>query len=1212
MSGSIPAAADSCLPNPVACENAKPGVPESTWDVVGSGDPSIQGFATQISVTPGGQEQFKVKTDAHAYTITIYRLGWYNGDGARQIDTVPVSATLPQTQPACITSPATEIYDCGNWGVSATWNVPSTAVSGVYIAKLIRTDNSGDSLIPFIVRDDTSHSDMVFQTSDTTWHAYNTYGGSDFYQGAANGRAYKLSYNRPITTRGQNNGRDFLFANEYPMIRFLERNGYDVSYISGLDTAVRGNLLTNHKVFLSVGHDEYWAGDARTNVEHARDAGVNLAFFSGNEVYWKTRWEPSVDGTNTANRTMVSYKETWANAKIDPSSEWTGTWRDPRFTPPSNGARPENQLTGTAYVSNSDDIAMQVTQQQGLNRFWNYTTVENLTAGTTATLAAHTVGYESDEDLDNGFRPGGLIWLTTTTAPVPQYLHDFGNDVQPGTTTHHMTLYKAPSGALVFSAGSIQYTWGLDQDHDGPGDPADVRIQQSTVNLFADMHVQPTSLMGTLHAATASADGTAPTATITSPAAGASMANGAKVTLSGTATDAGGGVVAGVEVSTDGGSTWHAATGQASWSYAYYAAGTTTQTVLVRAMDDSANIQPTPTSRAFTITGASSLFGQRVPTTPADVDGSALTLGVRFTPQVNGTITGIRFYKGTGNTGTHVGTLWSNTGTQLATGTFTGETSTGWQTLTFSTPVSVTAGATYVASYYAPSGHYAEQNWYFSYGDYTAYPLTATRSFGSSPNGLYRAGNGFPTSSYSDTNYYVDVLFSAGGVTLPTVIATTPTSGSTMVAASVKPTATFNIAVNPATISFEVSDGSDTPVAGTTTYDAASKTATFTPSANLAAGTAFTATVDADDTLGHSMAAPAVWNFTTSAAGDTQTLFASNAVPTNPGTSDSNSVELGVKFSSSTAGQVVGIRFYKDNGNTGTHIGNLWSSTGTKLASATFTNETASGWQYVQFSSPVTVTPGTTYVASYFAPSGDYAADGGYFASALTNGDLSAPSGTNGVYHYGSDAFPTDSWNSTNYWVDPVFVAGTGAPAPSPSPSPSAPASPSPSPSPSATGSPAATVGLFPDTAVPTNTTWNDNGPIEVGVQFKSSVAGKVTGVQFYKGTGNTGTHTARLWSSTGTQLASATFSGETASGWQTVTFSAPVTLTVGTTYVVSVYEPAGHYSLDSNYFASAYTSGALSAPATSNGLFLYGATGFPTSSYNASNYWVDVVFQPV
>ena len=126
---------------------------------------------------------------------------------------------------------------------------------------------------------------------------------------------------------------------EYPMIRFMEANGYDVSYMSGLDVATKGPLLLNHKSYMSVGHDEYWSGDQRANVEAARDAGVHLAFFSGNEAFWKTRWEPSSDGTNTPGRTLVSYKDTHFNAPTDPVS-WTGTWRDPRYGTASGRRQP--------------------------------------------------------------------------------------------------------------------------------------------------------------------------------------------------------------------------------------------------------------------------------------------------------------------------------------------------------------------------------------------------------------------------------------------------------------------------------------------------------------------------------------------------------------------------------------------------------------------------------------------------------------------------------------------------------------------------------------------------------------------------------------------------------------------------------------------------------------------------------------------------------
>ncbi len=608
-------AADPCAPliNAIACENSKPGSPASEWDISGPGDSDIQGFATEMSVNAGQPIRFKVDTNAANYTIGIYRTGWYQGLGARKIADVTPSA-LRQTQPQCRTDVSTELYDCGTWAVSATWQVPATAVSGVYIALLTRPDNGGQSHITFIVRNDASHSDIVYQTSDTTWQAYNSYGGSNFYEGAANGRAYKISYNRPFNTRGGPDGRDFYFSNEYPLVRFLEKNGYDVSYISGLDTDRSGGLLLNHKVFLSVGHDEYWSGAQRANVKAARDAGVNLQFLSGNEMYWRTRYEPSaVDGA--AYRTITSYKETWAGSKIDPSNEWTGTWRDPRFASQANGGGlPENGLTGTLYMSNFTDLPITVSAAEGKSRLWRNTPLATLAAGATAQLAPHTVGYESNEDLDNGFRPAGLIRLSTTTGPVEQYLQDYGNTVKAGTTTHNTTLYRAPSGALVFSAGTVQWTWGLDQEHDGPGAPADPRMQQAQVNLLADMGAQPGTRDPALAPATASTDLTGPTVTISSPAQGATVPHGASVTVTGSAADAGG-IVSGVEVSTDGGTTWHPAQGKQNWTHTYIQKGLTSASIQVRAIDDSANIGA-PSTRSLTLTGPYTVFGPRFPPWP--------------------------------------------------------------------------------------------------------------------------------------------------------------------------------------------------------------------------------------------------------------------------------------------------------------------------------------------------------------------------------------------------------------------------------------------------------------------------------------------------------------------------------------------------------------------------------------------------------------------
>ncbi|MEV6343184.1 DUF4082 domain-containing protein [Actinoplanes sp. NPDC051851] len=1173
--------------NQIVCENAKTGSPASEWDITGAGDETLQGFSTDMSVDAGETIKFKVRAE-HAYTIAVYRLGYYGGDGARKIETLTGTFPAQNTTTPCVTDATTLIYDCGTWAVSASWTPAADAVSGVYFALLTRTDTGGASHITFVVRNDDSHSDVLFKTSDATWQAYNLYGGADFYQDNGRTRAQKLSYNRPYATRGDNNGRDFLFSNEYPAIRFMERNGYDVTYTSDVDTDRHGDLVKNHNVFLSVGHDEYWSGDERTAVEEARDAGVNLAFLSGNEVYWKTRWEPSQDGSDTGYRTLVCYKETWDNAKSDPSDEWTGTWRDPRFSPPANGGRPENELTGTAYMSNSDDLAITVPSTFAQNRFWANTSVAALTSGT-ATLAEHTIGYESDEDLDNGFRPAGLIRLSETTGETPEYLRDFGNLVTPDTTTHHMTLYRAASGALVFGAGTIQYAWALDTEHDSrwsPTEPVDKALQQATINLLADMDAQPATLMSGMVAASASTDGTGPSAAITSPTASASVTSGTLLTVSGTATDTGGGVVAGVEVSLDGGTSWHPASGTASWTYTAAVTGEGTATIKVRASDDSANVGATVT-RTVALTGTTSLFGNEVPKTPDSGDDNATELGVKVVPAADGYIKGVRFYKGTGNTGTHKGTLWSADGDQLATGTFSSETATGWQTLTFDTPVPVVKDTTYVASYTAPNGHYAAQSWAFSYRGITAPPLSAPRSLGDEGNGVFGSVGQFPTDTYDDTNYYVDVLFSTSDSTPPTVTAVTPTPDVLYAPVTTAPTATFSKPVTASTVHFTVTGASGTAIAGATTYDSDTRKAKFTPSASLPTGQKITVAVTATDTDGNAMTEARTWSFTTSPyANPVGGLFADSDTPGIAAVTDGAGISLGVRFSASESGVVVGVRFYKGSGNGGTHTGSIWSSTGTRLATATFVNESSSGWQYVYFSSPLTVTAGTSYIASYYAPNGYYATTSSYFGSAKSNGSLTAPAGNNGLFVYGGDWFPSNSWNSTNYWVDPLFVAQAA----------------------SDPTLPEGATTMFASSSTPTNPAWDDSGDVEVGMKFSSDVAGTVNGLRFYKGTGNTGTHTGSLWSSSGVLLATGTFSDETSSGWQTLIFSTPVSITAGTSYVVSYRAPNGHYAVDVGGLSSAVVNAPLRTAAGA-GAYLYGG-GYPSNAVS-HNYWVDVVFTP-
>jgi hypothetical protein len=446
-----------CTPpagNPIVCENQQPGNPANEWDIDGAGDDSVQGFATDISVNKGQTITFKIDTTATAYRLDIYRMGYYGGMGARKVATVTPSASLPQIQPACMTNAASGLVDCGNWSESLNWAVPANAVSGIYVAKAVREDRaSGGSHIVFVVRDDASQAEILFQTSDTTWQAYNRYGGNSLYTGGPGtspNRAYKVSYNRPFTTRGTT-PEDWLFNAEYPMVRWLESNGYNVAYSTGVDTDRRGAAaLQQHRVFLSVGHDEYWSAGQRANVEAARNAGIHLAFFSGNEIFWKTRWENSIDGSGTPYRTLVSYKETHANQVIDPADPptWTGTWRDPRFSPPADGGRPENALSGNLFMVNDSGTSfpLQVPEAKGKLRFWRNTSVANLAPGATATLGTEIIGYEWDEDIDNGSRPPGLFQLSSTTINRANVLQDLVRTMRRE-RPHSLTLYRHSSGA---------------------------------------------------------------------------------------------------------------------------------------------------------------------------------------------------------------------------------------------------------------------------------------------------------------------------------------------------------------------------------------------------------------------------------------------------------------------------------------------------------------------------------------------------------------------------------------------------------------------------------------------------------------------------------------------------------------------------------------------------------------------------------------------
>jgi hypothetical protein len=390
-----------------------------------------------------------------------------------------------------------------------------------------------------------------------------------------------------------------------------------------------------------------------------------------------------------------------------------------------------------------------------------------------------------------------------------------------------------------------------------------------------------------------------------------------------------------------------------------------------------------------------------------------------------------------------VGNLWSAGGTLLASATFTGETASGWQQVNFASPVAIKANTVYVASYFAPNGHYAADAGFFANAGVDNGSFHLLKNGTSGGNGVYQyaSASTFPSASYNATNYWVDAVFSSTGApdtTPPVVSSVSPPPNATGVAVAASIGATFSEAIDPATVhtgSVQLRDPSGSLVAAGVSYDAPTRTARLVPSAPLAASTTYTATVRGGatdprvkDLAGNALAANASWLFTTAVPSACPcTAWPGSATPANTSENDPGAVTVGVRFKSETSGFIKGIRFYKGNGNTGTHVAQLWSAAGTLLASATFSAETPVGWQQADFATPVAISANTVYVASYFAPNGHYAGDTGFFAS---SGVDRAPlhllqdgtGGSNGVYAYGSaPAFPSSTWQSTNYWVDVVF-----------------------------------------------------------------------------------------------------------------------------------------------------------------------------------------------
>lgn len=481
-------------PNRIVAENCRPGTQD--WELENF-TTTISGYASYTSVNIGEEIDFFVNTDASSFDMHIYRFGYYNAKGARQIE---VLTEIPaHVQPPCLEDASTGLTSCSNWTSSYYMKIPHDWVSGVYMIKLVRGDNGGENYILFVVRDDESDADMLYQQSASTYHAYSNYGGKSLYtfnSGNCNTvseepRAVKVSLLRPYSSTPDD--PNTFFRAELPMIYWLEAQGYDVAYSTNLDTHRSGqpgahNKLLDHKIFLSVGHDEYWSQGMRDAITQARDAGVNIASFSANTGYWRIRLEPD-PWNGASDATLVAYKST-ESGPHDPSGDPTGTWRDP-----IGADAPENQLLGIQYFGDNDSIyfPLQVTPEQAQDRVYRNTGLQDMPPGTVARIGQNLFGWEWDAVANNGLTPEGL----TVLAASPVYgklLTDAGNYRQGVLQTAYAntTRFIAPSGAQVFAGGTIQWSWGLALREPNP------YIQQITYNVLADMGTHPATPADTL------------------------------------------------------------------------------------------------------------------------------------------------------------------------------------------------------------------------------------------------------------------------------------------------------------------------------------------------------------------------------------------------------------------------------------------------------------------------------------------------------------------------------------------------------------------------------------------------------------------------------------------------------------------------------------------------------------------------------------------
>ena len=441
--------------NLITEENARPGTGR-WWELRHAPPGAIEAYTTQPSARAGERIALCVSTrPAARYRVTVYRLGWYGGDGGRQIARTPPNVGLARDAPPM----DRETGHCrAGWPVIESLLVSHMWVPGCYVAQLelLTGPHAGQgALVPFVVPRARSDAPAVLvQTGVNTVQAYNHWGGKSLYQSNSTEgvQAVKVSFDRPVPAwRQANLNARAPFHYDLPLIRWLEREGLDVGYQTDVDTHRDPWTLTGPRALVCAAHDEYWTCEMRGAFDAAQRAGTHMAFLGANQCYWQARYED-------AERTLVVYRDAGRDPEPDPGRK-TVLWRDL--------GKPESHLIGVQYQGG----------QTSPSALLDYAVAAGAASGRwsagagfedTASVPA-TVGYEWDT-LDPGFEP----------PQMRRFLHcsDERSDAD-------CVGWRAESGSLVLAAGSLGLTHALD-DWAQPG-RADARVQSLVRNALAQM-----------------------------------------------------------------------------------------------------------------------------------------------------------------------------------------------------------------------------------------------------------------------------------------------------------------------------------------------------------------------------------------------------------------------------------------------------------------------------------------------------------------------------------------------------------------------------------------------------------------------------------------------------------------------------------------------------------------------------------------------------